>query len=261
MKNNNVLIITLSVFVSLLAGFSIVIGIGRAVEITTAPVIEELSRLVEVQGRLEKKIAGLEETLKNNRQPSRPPQPERPQMDLTTVHEIPLDGSYVLGPDKASVTIVGFFDLQCPYCARFYPPVEEAMKAYPKDVRFVMKNFPLGFHPTARPAAKAALAAGLQGKYYEMGDLLMKSHQNQTEEKFKELAGQLGLNVDQFMKDLKDKDAEFEKRIQADLALAEKLGVGGTPTFYLNGRQTMARDAAAWKNEIEAVLKAGAGQK
>ena len=64
------------------------------------------------------------------------------------------------------------------------------------------------------------------------------------------MAGQLGLNVDQFMKDLKDKDAEFEKRIQADLALAEKLGVGGTPTFYLNGSQTMARDAAAWKNEI-----------
>ncbi len=75
-----------------------------------------------------------------------------------------------------------------------------------------------------------------------------------SDDTFKELAGKLGLNVDKFMKDYKDKDAQWEQYIQADMKLAEQVDVRGTPTFFLNGRKTNARDAQGFKQEIDAIL-------
>ncbi len=83
-----------------------------------------------------------------------------PQEDLSKVYEIPVDDSYIQGKKDAPISIVEFVDFQCPFCARFYPPVAETLKAYPNDVNYIIKNFPLSFHPQAKPAAKAALAAG-----------------------------------------------------------------------------------------------------
>ena len=81
----------------------------------------------------------------------------------------------------------------------------EAIKADPGKANYMIKNYPLAFHPQAKPAAKAALAAGEQGKYAEMANALLENNQNLGEELFKKLAKDLGLNVDKFWKDYQGK--------------------------------------------------------
>src|SRR3989338_3348770 len=113
----------------------------------------QVAAIMQTQQNLENRIVAIETQLKVFQQalagagnaPKNPPQP--PPEDLTTVYEIPVDHSPVKGNKNARVTIVEFMDFQCPFCARFHPPVEEVLKAYPKDVNLIIKNFPLGFHP------------------------------------------------------------------------------------------------------------------
>ena len=181
---------------------------------------------------------------------------QRPQApDPNKVYAIDLGVSPVKGDPKAKVTIVEFSDFQCPYSKTFHPVFTGAANAYPNDVKFVFKNFPLGFHPQARPAAKALLAANEQGKYWEMMELLFENAGTLSDAKFKELAGILKLDVNRFEKDLKEKDAQWEKLIEADMAEAKKAEVMGTPTFYLNGKRTQARTAEDLKKEINQILK------
>ena len=179
--------------------------------------------------------------------PSGPP-PE----DYSTVYNIPVDQTPVYGKKDAAVTIVEFVDFQCPFCARFHGPIVEAVKALPDKANYMIKNFPLSFHPNAKPGAKAALAAGEQGKYYEMADAILEDNSNLGEDKFKTLAKKIGLNVDKFMKDYKDKDAQWEAILQKDLQLGMNVDVQGTPTFFINGHKTMARDVNSLKQAIEA---------
>ena len=88
-----------------------------------------------------------------------------------------------------------------------------------------------------------------------MSSLIFDNAAALSDDKFKELAGKAGLNVAQFLKDLKDKDALYEKVIQTDMELAGKSDVRGTPTYFLNGKKTNARTADVWKAEIAAILK------
>ena len=183
-----------------------------------------------------------------------PQRPQPPEEDFTKVYDIPVDSSPILGNAAAPVTIVSFIDLQCPYSARFYGPLQEALKAYPEQVRFILKNYPLDFHPQAVPAAKAALAALEQGKYYEMISLILENQRELSEAKYKELAQQLNLDMAQFEKDLKEKDAAYQAIIQKDIELGNKVDVRGTPTFYLNSKKTMARNLEGFKKEIDEIL-------
>ena len=172
----------------------------------------------------------------------------------TTVYDIEVAHSPVRGKKDVPVTIVVFDDYQCPFCARFHSPILDVLKAYPDQVNFIIKNYPLPFHPQAKPATKAVLAAGEQGKYFEMADVLLANNQDLSEDRFKREAEQLGLDVDKFMKDYRDKDAQWEDIINKDIALGGQVGVRGTPTFYINGRITNARDTASWKREIDQIL-------
>ena len=90
-----------------------------------------------------------------------------------------------------------------------------------------------------------------------MADAILKDNSNLSEDTFKKLAKDLGLNVDKFMKDYKDKEEQWEQYIQADMNLAEGVDVRGTPTFYMNGRKTMARDVGGLKKEIDKILAEG----
>jgi len=177
-----------------------------------------------------------------------------PPEDLGKVHEIEVAHTPVLGPKDAPVMIVEFVDFQCPFCARFHPPITEVRKQFPEKVNVMIKNFPLSFHPQARPAAKAALAAGEQGKYFEMADALLANGNQLSEEKFAELAGQIGLDVEKFKKDYKDKDSKWEEMINADLEQGKKVDVHGTPTIFINGKKAQVRDVEGYKREIEAIL-------
>jgi protein-disulfide isomerase len=175
--------------------------------------------------------------------------------DFDKEYKIDIGNSPVKGNKDAKVTIVEFSDFQCPFSRRFHTVLLEVLKAYPEDVKIVFKNFPLSFHKQARQAAKASLAAGEQGKYWQMVELLFQNAGELNEEKYKELAGQLGLDVEKFMNDYKQKDAKWEKIIGEDIALGHSVNVRGTPTFYINGRKTKARDLESFKIEIDKILK------
>ena len=185
----------------------------------------------------------------------RPQAPQPPGEDMNKAYDIPVGDSPVRGNKDAKITIVEFVDFQCPFCSRFYAFIPEIIKEYPNDVRFILKHFPLNFHPQAKPGAKAAMAAGEQGKYWEMVDALLGDNQDLSEDRFKAEAKKLGLDVNRFMKDYESKDAQWEDMINKDLTLAGTVDVRGTPTFYLNGKKTNARDLASFKIEIDQILK------
>ncbi len=214
--------------------------------------------------KLEQRIATLENQLKGvqdflkqakaavaGQQKRNLPPPE----DFTKVYQIPVEHSSIYGNADAPITIVEFLDFQCPFCARFHEPMMEAVKAYPKKVKYILKNFPLSFHQYAKPAAKAAFAAREQGKYWEMVEALLSNGRDLSEEKIQEIAKQLKLDMKKFMKDYRKDDEKWESLIQKDVQLGIKVEVRGTPTFYINGRKTRARDVATWKAEIEKALK------
>ncbi len=138
------------------------------------------------------------------------------------------------GDAKAPVTLVVFSDFQCPFCARSTATVEALKKRYgARSLRVVFKHMPLDFHVRARPAAAAAIAAGQQGRFWEMHDLLFQSQRELSDEALEGYARQLGLDVERFRRDMSD-EATL-RQIDADVAEAKRLGVTGTPTSFING--------------------------
>jgi protein-disulfide isomerase len=286
---NNILIVFLVVLVVVLGGASLMFGLGNAVSVAIAPLATKITELTSIEKEIQKKqdvrgntdpttsqlifltqrVAMLEARLGNSaggnygqhypgqqQYGQQQPGQQRPmpsQEDFNKVYPIDIGTSPILGKPNAPVTIVEFSDFQCPFCARFHPVLRDVLKAYPDKVRIVIKNFPLPFHPNARPAAKLALSAGLQGKYYGMVDLLMQNGGSVEDNKVKEYAKTLGLNYNKLMDDYKNKDAQWEKIISDDMTLANQVNVHGTPTFFINGRQTSARDLNSYKTEIDKI--------
>jgi protein-disulfide isomerase len=180
--------------------------------------------------------------------------PGAPAVDPNQVYEIPVGSSYVRGPKDAPVTITMFSDFQCPFCARATPIVDEVMKAYPNDVNFVMKQFPLmQIHPGAEPAARGALAAGKQGKFWEMHDEMYKIGRDLNDASIKAAAGKLGLDTAKFEADYNS--PELKKQVQDELALGQKVNVRGTPTFFINGKIAQNRSVEGFKAQVDEELK------
>ncbi|MEW6431686.1 MAG: thioredoxin domain-containing protein [Myxococcota bacterium] len=153
-----------------------------------------------------------------------------------TVFKVPLDESPVKGPANALVTIVEFSDYQCPFCSRAHNTITQLEKDYEGKIRVVMKQHPLDFHPRAKPSALAALAAGEQGKYWEMHNLLFANQQNGLEDSnLENYARQLGLNVEKWKADMQL--PKFQAQIAKETALAMQVGATGTPAFFINGRK------------------------
>ena len=155
------------------------------------------------------------------------------------------DSAHIRGNPDAPVTLEEFGDFQCPPCGKFSEFVEELLKEYNSRLRLVFRNFPLSGHEHAREAALAAEAAGLQGKFWEMHDTLYREQETWTKapnvrELFESYAGTIGLNVDQFKKDV-DGDKARE-RVDSDRALADFLGVKATPTLFINNRPVDPKD-------------------
>ncbi|MFB6350603.1 MAG: DsbA family protein, partial [Bradymonadaceae bacterium] len=147
--------------------------------------------------------------------------------------KIPIGDAPTHGPDNAPVTIVEFSDFQCPFCNKGYKRIEKIKENYPEDVRVVFKHYPLPFHKQAKPAARAAMAAREQGdKYFwKMHDKLFE---NQKQWKNGDVASitakwakEMGMDVDKFKKDLKNNKKAYNKKIKADMAQGQKLGVKG----------------------------------
>jgi protein-disulfide isomerase len=139
------------------------------------------------------------------------------------------------GPFDAPVTIITYTDFQCPYCAKGAQTLKRVREMYPDKVRVVFKNLPLKMHAQAVPAAKAALAAHRQGKFWEYSDLLFKHYNALTEELYVDLASQLELDIKQFRGDVGSES--IAAQIDTDLEQARKLGMTGAPRFLVNGVQ------------------------
>ena len=142
---------------------------------------------------------------------------------------------HVRGPDEAPVTLVEYGDFECPYCGMAEPVVRELLADY-GDVRYVWRHLPLtDVHPHAQLAAEAAEAAGLQGKFWEMHDKLL-THQDALNAKdLIRYGGEIGLDAERFMKDLRKHAGEG--RVAEDQDSADLSSVSGTPTFFINGRR------------------------
>jgi protein-disulfide isomerase len=139
-------------------------------------------------------------------------------------------------PAPERVEVVLYSDFQCPYCAHFARAFRElqskGVEGVQTTVRF--KHFPLGMHPAAPLMHRAALAAGEQGKFWEMHDLLFANQAAFAPDKLTQYATELGLDAERFAKDLKSEG--LGQLVEADKAEGERLGVQGTPTFFVNGR-------------------------
>ncbi len=141
---------------------------------------------------------------------------------------------HAAGPANAPLTLVEYGDYQCPYCRAAYPVVKRLQKKLGKKLRFVFRNFPVTqSHPYALIAAETAEAAALQGKFWEMHDLLFEKQASLKPEIIPVWVEKMGLDVNKFGNDIKQ--GVVEKRIKEDRQSGIRSGVNGTPTFYING--------------------------
>jgi protein-disulfide isomerase len=150
---------------------------------------------------------------------------------------------HVEGKADSKVILVEYGDYQCPSCGNAYPNVKTIMDEYGDRIALVFRNFPLtSIHPNAKVAAASAEAAGLQGKYWEMHDLLYQNQSawetldaNKRTDGFVSFANQLNLDTTKFKADLTN--AEINKKISYDMTLGKENDVSATPTFFLNGEK------------------------
>jgi len=148
---------------------------------------------------------------------------------------IPTIGSPVMGPENARITLVEFSDFQCPYCSKAVEKINAVLKAYPKDVKLIFKQFPLDSHSQAQISAQAALAAHEQGKFWQLHDKMFANRTTLSRKNILAWAGQLGIDIKRFEADM-DSPATT-KTVARDLADGEKAGVEGTPTLFINGQR------------------------
>ena len=203
---------------------------------------------------------------------AQPQRPQRPEPDRSKTYAVPIDGDPVDGPADAKVTIVKAYDYACPYCEKVRDTMDEIKKKYGNDVRIVYKQFVV--HPqVATAGALAFCAANKQGKGLEMDKLLWekgyKQHNfdkdategGQTQRCWESAAGcpvvggfaqELGLDTSKFKSDMK----ECQQVMQKDMRDLSQLGVGSTPTFFINGRYTVgAMPTEAFATLIDEELK------
>lgn len=171
------------------------------------------------------------------------------------------EDSYKKGPANAKITIVEFADFQCPACATNYPVISQVVRTYKDDVQLIFRQFPLTqSHPHAMVAAEAAEAAGAQGKFFEMHDLLYENQKDWAvskdplKEHFMLYAKKIKLDTEKFEKEVKEN--KYKARIERDVQDGNSVGVTATPTFYINGVQnTGGLPFNEFKEKIEKILK------
>jgi hypothetical protein len=157
------------------------------------------------------------------------------RFDSKTIKAIPVDGSPTRGPDAAPVTIVEFADFECPFCQRVAPELDALWEKRQTTVRFIYKFMPLSMHPHGEIAARAAIAAQAQGKFWDMHHQLFANGEHLEDADLLKYAAAIGLDIDRFRADLQS--PATKARLEADRKLGDALQVKGTPTIFINGRE------------------------
>ena len=157
-------------------------------------------------------------------------------------------------PKTARVAIMVYGDFQCPYSAQTVPLIQEIRKNYPTDISVTFRNLPIDTHDQAIPAAKAALAANRQGKFWEYHDALYDVGQTLDASMYNRIAARLGLDMDKFTADFADKELDYI--VQADTIISGRAGATATPTMLINGRRYMgAMPFSSFKHVIEGEIE------
>jgi protein-disulfide isomerase len=169
-------------------------------------------------------------------------------LDLTS--EIDPERDHIRGPQDAPVTLVEYGDFECPYCGQAEEVIRELLVDVGGELRYVWRHLPLeDVHEHAQLAAEAAEAAGAQGKFWEMHDLLLAHQDALRPRQLVAQAEELGLDVERFRDQLRKR--AFAGRVGEDVADADASGVTGTPTFFINGRRHYgAYDLATLTSEV-----------
>jgi len=208
---------------------------------------DDFTEVLDGQHQIMTKLADLEKTLGLGASPpAAAPRPER-------VYNIPAGDSPFKGPANAPVLLVEFSDFQCSFCAQVPSLVDQVLKVYPTEVKFVYKQFPITTHQYGMSAARAALAAHRQGKFWEMHDKLFENQNALQPDRVKEYARQIGLDVARFEKDLAS--VEVQRQIDEESKLADQSEVAGTPTLFVNGRRVENRSFESIKSMIQDSLQ------
>ena len=162
------------------------------------------------------------------------------------------------GPADATVTIVEFSDFECPFSAQSARAMRRLLEIYPTQVRWVSKQYPLKFHKQAPLAHEAALAAGEQGKFFEMYQLIYANQNRLTRDDLVEHARELGLDVARFSKALDERN--LRSQVVRDVLEGRRLGVFATPTLFVNGHRVMgAKVLPELRAIVEHELRVAAG--
>jgi len=171
---------------------------------------------------------------------------------LDYIQKINTTGSPTKGPEDAPVEIVVFSDFQCPSCASLVPVIDRMVEQYPSQVKISFMNFPLQNNRFARPAAAAAMAAKNQGKFWEFHDRLFANYKGLNTQKIEEIANELGLDWEKLKKDMQD--VTVAASLSRDATEASRIGVGGTPTVFVNGRIVRNRSFENFQQMIDKEL-------
>jgi protein-disulfide isomerase len=156
------------------------------------------------------------------------------------IAEVATDHAKGAEAGEGVVTLIEYSDFECPACSAYYPFVKELVDKR-TDVRFIYRHYPLTqIHPAAMSAAVATEAAGKQGKFWEMHDIIFDNQQNWSGQGnangfFEKYARDLGLDMDQFMADVDDE--AVQQKVLDDRASGYRAGVRGTPSFFVNGER------------------------
>ena len=160
----------------------------------------------------------------------------RNRYDEDAAYAIDIEGAPIRGtPMEAPVTIVEFSDFECPFCGQAHPILERVLRRFEGRVRLAFKHYPLPLHEHAIPAAKAAIAAGRQGRFWEMHDLLFAHQDALTPSDLEGYAARLGLDLERFRADMEAE--ETAALIERNRAEGREAGVRGTPSIYINGHK------------------------
>jgi protein-disulfide isomerase len=172
------------------------------------------------------------------------PKPQEPLYNL----ELTSDDPVKYGPDpqdtkpsgcsgdNCPITVVEYSEFQCPFCERVLPTVQRLLKEYEGKVRWAVRDFPLGFHDRAKPAAVAAHCAKDQGKFWAMYEELFNNQRNLADKDLKSYAKNIGLDTEKFAECFSNPGPQLAK-IEENYRSGEELGVTGTPAFFINGRR------------------------
>jgi protein-disulfide isomerase len=135
---------------------------------------------------------------------------------------------------KAKVVMIEYSDYECPFCGRHNPTMQQLSEKYGDDVAWVLRHFPLSFHPEAMPAANAAECANEQGKFWEFTDIMYANQDSLSSDYYGQVADQLKLNRNKFDDCVKTK--KYQSVIDADAATGRTAGVNGTPATFIDGQ-------------------------